>query len=518
MQHPIRKKRSLSLLATSALALCLALPGCKVGPDYHKPNDPLPIGWKQQLGDSKPAAEHKQEPTLDKQALAQLQWWKKFNDPVLDGLIEKGLQQNLDLQIAKARIQEARAALRSAKSDLLPSVDAMASGMREGNQIAFGKTSFPKPFNIFQTGFDASWELDLFGKSRRAIESAFALFGAEHAYNDEVRVSTLAEIARTYMDIRRYQAQVAIAQQSVKAQEETLKIQKDLYAAGSIPETGVIPAQARLMQQQFQVLYYQNLLTTSEYAMDLLLAEQPGTAHGLVAEVKPIPVADKNIVLAAPAEVIANRPDVREAERKFASSVAEIGVAKAQLFPNISISGFFGFLSTTTDKLVSAPNKSWNVGGNLLWPVFNYGHVVTGIETAKAQKNEALATYKKSVIAALVDVESTLSAYTKQEASREYMDGIVKQDAHAADIAQAKYKDGVTSMAEPLEAQQTLYSAQSQLADATANSAQDFIAVYKSLGGGWQEPPKEPAKPQESTQKQEKQPETLKTPAPAPKK
>lgn len=512
-QNARLSERKLPWLATTALALCIALAGCKAGPDYHKPNEPLPIGWKQ-IGDSPKPAEHKEEQALDSQALAQLQWWKKFNDPVLDDLIEKGLKQNLDLQVAKGRIQEARSALRSAKSNLLPSVDAMASGLREGNQIALGKTSFPKPFNIFQTGFDASWELDLFGKNRRAIESAFALFGAEHAHADEIRVTVLAEIARTYMDIRRYQTQVSIAQDTVKSQQETLKIQQELYAAGNISETGVIPAKTRLMQQQAQELYYQNLLATSEYAMDLLLGEHPGTTHTLVGEIRPIPVADKNLVLAAPADVIANRPDVREAERNFASSVAEVGVAKARIFPDISISGFFGFLSSTTDNLVSAQNKSWNVGGNLLWPVFNYGNVVAGIETSKARKEEALATYKKSVIAALVDVESALSSYTKQEASREYMDGIVKHDSHAADIAQARYKEGVTSMADALEAQQTLYGAQSQLADAAANSAQDFVAVYKSLGGGWQEL----AKPQETAQKPEKQPEIPKTPAQTPKK
>lgn len=483
-------------LSFAAMLICVLITGCKVGPDYHKPKESLPVGWKQAAPGNKAQAREpaREKEKLDKKALAEQQLWKNFNDPVLDSLISKGLAQNLDLKIAETRITEARSALQYAKVDLLPTVNIGASGIREGNQFALGKTSFPKPFNIFQTGFDASWEIDLFGRSRRTLESVFALFKSTTASRDDARVSLLAEIARTYMDIRRYQAQIIIEDKIVKARQHTLKIKQELFTAGSTPETDLIPAQTQLMQSQSQALYYQNMLATTEYAMDLLLAENPGSTHDIIAAVKPVPVADRNLVLAAPAEVIENRPDVRAAESRFAASVARIGVEKAKLFPDISISGFFGFLSANTDDLVSAPNKSWNIGGNILWPILNYGRISANINAANARENEALIEYKKAVISALVDVESALSSYNKQEANRDLMDKIVAKNKHAEDIANMRYKSGVAAFSDVLDAQKTLLAAQSQSVDATAYSAQALIAVYKSLGGGWKNPEPEPAK------------------------
>ncbi len=465
-----------------SLLACVLLTACKIGPDYTVPKAKnLPESWREaKSADGKPLYA-----LLDEKSLAEAMWWKSFNDPVLDDIIVKGVSQNFDLKIANARISEARAQLASVKSDLLPQVNIAGSAEREANEVVFPGFSVPKPFDIFQTGFDASWELDVFGGNRRALESARALFGAARATRDDVRISVLAEIARNYINVRRYQAQEAITGNIVKANQEALKITKDLFGVGSAIESDVINAENQLSQAQAQALTYQSLLAASEYALDLLLGEHPGATHALVTPVKPIPVADKQFVLNAPATVIANRPDIRIAERNLAASTSEIGVAKSKLFPDISIAGFFGFLSTSSGTLLTAQSKAWNINGNVTWPILNYGKISAGIHYSEAQQQEALETYKKSVTAALVDVETSLSSYNKQEENRTLADKIVSNQTHAEAIANQRYKTGVTSLMEALAAQKNLYAAQLQQADATAFTSQDFVAVYKSLGGGW---------------------------------
>lgn len=470
--------------------MCVSiLAGCKVGPDYHPPKNDIPNAWhevKPMTATAEAKPEEQKPAELDKKALAELEWWKQFNDPVLDAIIEKGLQQNYDLKIAKARIAQARAQLSQARSALLPDVDIIATGEREANEIAFGSTTIPKPFNIFQTGFDATWELDVFGGNRRIMEAVGALFGASKADMAEARVSVLAEIARTYINIRQYQAQVAAAQDTVHEEEDNLKIRQELFHAGSTSESDAIAARTSSMQAKSQLLNYQSLLAASEYNLDLLLGENPGASHELVAEVKPVPVADKEIVLAAPADVIANRPDIRAAERRLAADNAKIGAQTAKLFPEISLGGFFGFFSPKADNLLNAQSKAWNVNGGLNWPILNYNEINAGIHLAKAQRQEALEIYKKSVTAALVDVETSLSNYNKQEETRTLADKTVAETQHALDIANMRYKSGLDALTEVLGVQKTFYASKMQAAAVTAGSAQDFIAVYKSLGGGWQ--------------------------------
>ncbi len=488
----IRKFCSVSYLL---IATCFLFTGCKVGPDYHKPSVDIPNAWREvkpvtpHAGDDKKTNDKKTEEAkpaeLDRNALAELEWWKQWNDPALDGLVEKGLLQNFDLKIANTRIREARAELAAARSALLPQVNMTGQAEREGNTVAFGTTTFSKPFNVFQTGFDASWELDLFGKNRRELESFSALFKGAQATRDQVRVSLLAEIARNYINIRAYQAQSTLATQIVTEEENNLKIREELFKAGSTNETDVINARTSEMQAKSQALYYQGLLAASEYALDVLLGENPGYAHTALAEIKPVPVADKEIILAAPAQVIENRPDVRTAERDLASSTARVGVAKSELFPDVSIGGFFGLLNPLAKNLLTANSKSWSMNAALNWPILNYNRISADISLAKAQREEALLSYKKSILAALADVETAVSSYNKQEETRQLMDKTVSENSHALDLANMRYKSGVVSLADVLSAQKNLYLAQSQQAMAASASAQDFIAVYKSLGGGW---------------------------------
>jgi NodT family efflux transporter outer membrane factor (OMF) lipoprotein len=466
MQHRI-------LMSTLCIAALLA--GCKMGPDYINPPEAA-ISEKWLSAES------------DAEAQIQQDWWKYFNDPVLDGFIAKATASNWDLKIAEARIAEARAARATARNDLLPTVNTDASFERQGNRLAFpGSPGFnlAKPFDVYQTGFDATWELDLFGGKRREIESANADLQAAEASRDDARVSLLAEVARTYVDIRQYQAQLAITNDTIDAEDKTAKIARERFKVGDTAELDVVQADAQVKQAKAQLPYYQNLLMQAEFSMDVLLGEKPGATQAVITTTQPIPVGDKSLVLAAPARVIAERPDIRIAERKLASATAQQGVAVAQFFPDISLSGFFGLLSTDAGNLLRTSSKSWDVGGNVLWPILNYGKLSANLHAADARQQEALAEYQKSVIAALSDVERSFTAYTKEEDHRVALEEATKYSLHSVSIARERYKEGLSSFIEVLDAERSLYTSQSQTAASSAATSQNLIAVYKSLGGGW---------------------------------
>jgi NodT family efflux transporter outer membrane factor (OMF) lipoprotein len=248
---------------------------------------------------------------------------------------------------------------------------------------------------------------------------------------------------------------------------------------------------------QAQLPYFTNLLLQAELSMDVLTAEKPGATEALITAEAPIPVAEKLPVLAAPTSVIANRPDVRAAERKLASATAEQGVAVAQFFPDVSLSGFLGLLNTDLGQLLRTGSKSWDLGGNVMWPILNYGKLEAGKHAADARQQEALGEYRKAVLVALSDVQRSATAYTKEEDHRAALQEAVDADRHAVKIARERYKAGLSAFLEVLDAERTLYTAQAQAATSSAMTSENLIAVYKSLGGGWQEPKPEAKKPEE---------------------
>jgi len=475
-------------MSTHSRTLILALPilllGCTVGPDYKKPEGAVADQWISSDGVLTDRG--------DKDAETQQDWWQNFNDPILNQLIQKATTDNFDLKIAEARIAGARASQSAASSDLLPKVDVMGSATREANQFAI-PGNFPgltKPFNIFETGFDASWELDLFGGKRREVEAATAEFQASEASRDDVRVSLLAEVAKTYIDIRRYQAQWAITQATVDSNQNTFDIATQRFNVGDVAHIDVTEAEAQLNQAKSQLPADQNQLSQAEYRMDVLMGEQPGYAHKIVEAKRSIPVSDKKLILDAPSAVIAHRPDIRMAERKLAAATARQGVAVAQFFPDISLSGFLGLLNTDGGSLLKTSSKSWLAGSKVIWPILNLGQLAANEDIADAEEKEARLTYQKSIIAALADVESSVTAYTQQDKNRQDLARAVANSERAAEAANERYKEGLTAFIEVLDAKRTLFVAQRQLTDATAASSQDSIAVYKSLGGGWNVGPK----------------------------
>lgn len=459
-----------------AILLTILLTACTVGPDYKKPDENLPASWN--------SAESIENTKI------QADWWKNFHDPVLDQLIDKAAGSNYDLQIAEAKIAEARASRGFAKADLLPQVDAKASANRQGNRIAFPGGGGPgfdltKPFNTFEAGFDASWEADLFGGKKRAVESASAEVEASEASRDDIKISLLAEVARSYMDIRHNQQQIANINDIIKSNQKTLDISNQLFKVGSVPKLDVAQAEARLSDSKSELPKYEAMLTNAEYAVDVLTSQQPGTTAKLVTETKPVPVADSDLVLSAPAKIIANRPDVKMAERELASATAEQGVAVAALFPDISISGFVGLLNVDAGDLLKSGSRSWSVGGGILAPILNFGRLSANIDAADARQQQALATYQKSILAALADVEQSVTSYKKEQEHYVQLKNTASLLSQAVGIAENRYEKGMTSYLEVLDAKRSLYEAQTDLNTSEAAVSQDLTAVYKSLGGGW---------------------------------
>ena len=468
---------SFSVLQTILIAsFALTLAGCEVGTNYKPPEVAVPADW---VSTDAPSAK----------AEIDQEWWKNFNDPVLTALIERAVENNFDLKIAEARIIEARAGVSSAEAALLPTGDVKATGMREANQMALPGNTLTsllhKPFNVYQTGFDASWELDLFGGHRRDAESAEAQMEASEASRDDVRVSLLAEVARSYIAIRATQAQLVLAENTVAAEKKTQELTQQLFAAGQGARLDVTQAEARQERAQTQIPNLRNQLAQAEYGLDVLLGEQPGAVHKIVADSAPIPSSDKKLVLAAPASVIAQRPDIRVAERRLAAATAQQGVALAQFFPDISLSGFFGVLNSSTTKLLTMTNQSWTAGGGILWPILSYNSLSANLDAANAQQQEAMARYQKTVIGALSDVERSLTAYTEQQQLLQSTLSEVEKSTRARAIAEERYKAGATSRLEVLTADRALYDVESRLAAAQSEATQDLIALYKSLGGGW---------------------------------
>jgi NodT family efflux transporter outer membrane factor (OMF) lipoprotein len=469
---------NIKTLAVAMLTCCVA--GCMVGTDYQQPDTKPPENWR--------AASSSQEQAIEQQ------WWHNFHDPLLDQLITTVINSNLDIKLAENRITEARATRETAKASLLPTGDMMANANRQQNQLGFpsgGPTNLSsmvkQPFNIFKAGFDASWELDLFGGHRRDVEASEAELTAANISREDMLISILAETARTYLDVRLNQSQLAIASDIVETDRKALLISKQRYELGDSDSIQASRDNARLEHDQAQLANYRNLQAQAEYALDVLMAATPGTAHDMLAASASLPVADRQLILAAPAKVIANRPDIRYAERKLASATSQQGVALARFFPDISLTGFVGLFNTNINNFVNMGSKAFGMGASVFWPILSYGSLSANLDAADARQQTALTQYQKTIISALADVERAFTAYSEQDNYLHTLEKETVEYNNLLDIAKQRFDHGLTAYPDVLDAERNLAANKNQLAVAKALTSQNLIAVYKSLGGGWRQ-------------------------------
>ena len=469
------------LLITTALAAFLA-GGCAVGPDYRPPQTSAPAHWTEPLGNGETNA-----PAL----LGT--WWTNFHDPELNSLVERAVRSNLDLKMAQARVRAARAERQIVSADLWPSANASGSYQRQQqsrNQPVLGSLPIPPnvPFenNVYQAGFDASWEIDVFGAKRRAVESASAQMAATEYESKDVLLTLLGDVARNYVDVRGYQRRLVITKENIEAQEQSLAIARDRFAHGVTSDLDVEQAATVLTTTRAEVPALEAALETSIHRLGVLLGLQPGALIVELSGEQPIPAAPPSVPVGLPSDLLLRRPDVRQAERQLAAATANIGVAKADLFPKFSLTGAGGYESVSAGDWFAGGSRFWSVGPTMTWRVFDAGKIRANIRVQNARQEQALAAYEQTTLTAFEDVENSLVAYAKEQTRRESLADSVVTSQKSLDLARRLYTSGLTDFVNVLDAERALYQAQDALAQSDRNISTDVVALYKSLGGGWE--------------------------------
>lgn len=461
-----------TLFRSTALFAALVLAGCaSVGPDYHAPKE-APVVLQGVDSAAQTAGDF------------QAQWWKQFGDPTLDALVVRAAKNAPDLKIALARLNQARAALGTAKSQQIPDIETGVAYSRSRQQQP-GFTDQRTTVTSYQAGFDASWELDLFGGIRRSVEAARADAGAGEASLQDAQVTLFAEVARNYFDLRGMQLRIDVAKRDIDNQRDSLKVISARVELGTGAEQDLASAKARLASVEAQLPVLETQASADQFRLAVLLGERPGE---LDIDLSPatFKTIDTALAIGGADEVLQRRPDIRIAERELASANARIGVAKAEYFPHISLGGFIGFLAGRSNDFGGADSRAWSVAPSISWSGLNVQRVRSGVKGAEARADEARANYQRTVLTALEDVDNSLVGYNRQRERVEKLIVQATESRRAADLAKLRYDAGRTDYLELLDAQRTQLSAEDQLAEAEAGINVRAVQLYKALGGGWQ--------------------------------
>lgn len=455
--------------------------GCTLGPDYQRPEVPMPEGWRE-LG------------TDEQESLANTPWWELFQDPELVRLIGVALAENQDLAIAVERIEEARAFYGFQRADLFPKVDLQASAarVRASEQgvpaLPAGVDNEDSLYGVAGTVF---WELDFFGRIRRASEAELALMYAAEESRRAVVLALVADVARAYVELRDLDRRLEIARRTLESRVEYVGLAKERFEGGLTSELDLRQAEAEMHRTASLVHDFEGQVTQKENELSALLGRNPGTiARGQALDELTVPPA---VPPGLPAELLERRPDVRAAEEELVSANARIGEAKALLYPSIALTGAFGWESTELDDLLDAPAKSWSIGANLLQPLFNSGQNRRRVEVAESRQRQALFAYERAVLLAFRDVEDALAGLRQAGLRRGSEGGRVAAERKVLELAELRYRGGVAAYLEVLDAQRSLFDAELGETAAQRDQLVGFIQLYKALGGGWPEAPGTPA-------------------------
>lgn len=463
-------------LASLLWLFCLA--GCAVGPNFTRPETAVPDGW----------AGPTPQPSAAEVDLTQ--WWIVFNDPTLTSLVEEAVESNLDLRIATARIRQARASRGVAVSGIGPTVDASGS-FRQSRASSAGADTKSPTVNNYQAGFDAGWEIDIFGGVRREIEAADAELQSAVEYRRDVLVTLAAEVANHYVQLRAYQQRIAIAQKNLAAQQHSADLTRERFEGGFVSGLDVAYADALVATTQAQIPLLESSARQTIYALSVLVDRDPGELIQKLSEAAEIPAAPPSVPAGVPSDLLRRRPDIRRAEADIHAATAQIGVATADLFPKVNLSGSIGWQAADTGSLFNPLSRFWALGPSVTWNLFQSGRTLSNIELQKALEEESVLTYRQTVLGAIQEVENALIASAKEQEHRKSLTAAVAANRKAADLAVQLYTAGETDFLNVLSAQQSLYSSEDALVQSTQTVAVELIALYKALGGGW-EPPSQP--------------------------
>ena len=473
-------------------ALCsILLAGCTVGPNYARPDAPVPPAF---------AEPHAAAATTDAELAS---WWSAFGDPELDKLVNRALAQNLDIESATARIREARANERVAGAAALPEVGATGSVTRQrisehaipappggGNPGGGNSGGFAAPgseFTTWRAGFDASWEIDLFGKTRRSVEAAGARTGAAIWNRRDVQLTAAAEVAGAYFRLRTLQQEIGVAEAEVARQERALEIVSARVRGGLVTGQDLEQQKSQLASAKATIPPLHAEADAQIHALGVLTGDPP---EALIAELSPAgasPPSPSQVPAGLPSDLLRRRPDIRAAERNLAAATADIGVATADLYPSFSLTAAPALVSTALGSLLEWGSRAFTAGASVNWPLFNGGRTRATIEVRNAQQEQALIAYRKTILTALQDVEDALSEVDNDRHQAASLEESLSSAQRAEDIARTRYRGGLVTLSDVLQAQASRISLERQVVENRGAIARDTVALYKALGGGWPE-------------------------------
>lgn len=479
---PMPSKRTLAVLISASLSA-----GCVVGPDYNRPALSMPENY---LGQ---AAVDQRHASRNADLIT---WWAGFADPQLTRLVTLALEQNLDLAQAAARVSQARAGLGAANAALLPSgsVSGQTGRAYQSVETPLGQVlnqvpDFDRYGNAHEANLGASWELDIFGGLRRGREAALADYQASAAGAAATRLAVAAQTADIYITIRGLQTRIAVARQQVQTQEELMATVNLLYGQGLAAELQIYQVEGALAQVQASVPVLEAGLDAAMNALDVMLGSSPGTHRSELAKADAIPVAPQIAAAESPGELLRRRPDLIAAEHRLAAANARIGVAIAEYYPKLSLSGLIGSATSVSGGNLFSSGASQAAGVlGLRWRLFDFGRIDAQIDLAKGQEAESLAAYRLAALRATEDVENAFSALVKREEQVGLLEQGVDSLARARQASFASYQQGVVSLIEVLQADEYLLRASDAKAQAQTESARAAVAAFKALGGGWDAP------------------------------
>lgn len=483
----------------SGAFLALVLAACKVGPNFEPPREPVPGQWPNAA-----AAPNSPRPSGDREPGSF--WWREFHDAELDSLIERASAGNLDLKQAYLRIVEARIGVQAARAEGLPSLNASASYTREQLGLAgilksqgignSGPTasataqqligSLEQPVNIYQLGFDASWEIDLFGRVRREVEAAGARSaGAVESRNDAL-LSLEAEVAQTYFQLRAAQVSKQVMLDLIAAQRDATALTQNRHEHGLAGEPDVDAARAELASLQSQLPTYEQSISSSRHALAVLAGQAPESLDAELGAPGNLPAMPADIPVGVPSTLARRRPDIRNAETALHAATAEVGVSVASMFPDVSLAGTLGLRNLGTRYLFDWQSHFYSFGPSVSVPIFHGGALVANVRLSRAEAAEAALAYRRTVLVALQEVEDGLVDLTQDAARVAALEETVGADRRALEVQWDAYRHGIISYITVLTVQVQSDQARQQLVQAQATETTDLVRLYKALGGGWE--------------------------------
>lgn len=458
------------------LILGSLLGACAVGPDYKAPALEALGQWH-----SQPAGGVQVE---SPDALAA--WWTALDDPVLNQLVDQAMGANRSVKQALARVVESRARRGISAAGLWPTLGASASGSKSHSARSdFSGTTVTLNGASYDAGLDAGWEIDLFGGTRRSVESATAQLAASEADLHDVMITLLGDLALSYVTVRTTQARLDYAQRNIESQREVVDITTWRSQAGLATVLDVEQAKANYAQTRAAIPSLQSNLEAAKNRLAVLTGQRSGSLAAVLVERKPIPVAPREIITSVPVEVMRRRPDIRSAERRLAAQTAQVGVATAALYPNLSLNGSIGVSASSASGLFSSPNDSNRYGLSLSMPIFRAGALRQNIKAQNALVDQALASYEATLLAAYEEVENALTSWVNEQTRHAALIEAVDSARLARELALVQYNAGLVDFQTVLTADRTLITSEDSLAISDGEITSNLVRLYKALGGGW---------------------------------